>query len=64
MTAAWRMCLSSERLPAGQGRLLFASDALVAVWIDRHVVVSTRYADGKAYVFSVFAGGRVVHWEW
>ena len=53
-----------ERLPAGEDRTLFASDALVAVWIDRHVVVSTRYADGKPYVFSVFEAGRVVHWEW
>ena len=53
-----------ERLPAGSTRVLFASDALVAVWLGNQVAVSTRYADGKAYVFSVLEGGRIVHWQW
>ncbi len=53
-----------ERLPAGSTRVLFASKRLVAVWLGNQVAVSTRYADGKAYVFSVFEGGRVVHWQW
>ena len=53
-----------ERLPAGRARVLFVSDRLVALWADRHVLISTRYADGKPYVFSVLAGGRIVHWSW
>ena len=53
-----------ERLPAGEAQALFASKRLVAVWMGNHVVVSTRYEDGKAYVFSVLEGGRVVHWQW
>ena len=53
-----------ERLPAGEAQVLFASKRLVAVWMGNRVVVSTRYEDGKAYVFSVLEGGRVVHWQW
>ena len=53
-----------ERLPAGQVQVLFASERLVAVWMGKHVVISTRYAYGKAYVFSLIEGGKVVHWQW
>ena len=53
-----------ERLPAGEAQVLFASKGLVAVLMWNRVVVSTRYEDGKAYVFSVNEGGRIVHWQW
>ena len=52
------------RLPAGRARLLFASERLVAVWLGNHIAISTRYADGKPYVFSVLEGGRIAHWQW
>ena len=28
------------------------------------IVISTTYANGKAYVFSIFTGGRTAHWNW
>ena len=51
-------------MPAGQVQLLFASERLVAVWMGNHVVFSTRYANGKAYVFLILEGGKIAHWEW
>ena len=54
----------NERLPAGQVQVLFKSSRLLAVWLGNQVVISTTYADGKAYVFSIFTGGRTAHWNW
>ena len=53
-----------ELLPAGRALLLSSSTRLTAEWTGDHVRISTRYADGKAYVFAIFPGGRVAHWEW
>ena len=53
-----------ERLPAGKALPVFGSERLVALWVGENLVVSTRYEDGKPYVFSVLAGGRIVHWQW
>ena len=53
-----------KHLPAGRVQVLFASERLVATWMGMHVVVRTRYGDGKAYVFSISAGGRIAHREW
>ena len=54
----------NERLPAGQVQVLFKSSRLLAVWLGNQVVISTTYANGKAYVFSIFTGGRTAHWNW
>ena len=54
----------NERLPAGQVQVLFKSSRLLAVWLGSQVVISTTYANGKAYVFSIFTGGRTAHWNW
>ena len=53
-----------EELPIGQAKALFASERLNALWLGDQVAVWTRYGDGKAYVFSIFVGGRVAHWQW
>ena len=53
-----------ERLPAGEAQVLFSSKRLVAVWLGNHLVISTRYANGKAYVFLMLQGGKIAHWEW
>ena len=53
-----------KRLRAGQAEVIFASERLIALWLGNQVVVWTRYADGKAYVFSILVGGRVAHWQW
>ena len=39
---------------------------VTVVWLPavQAVQVRTWYADGKPYVFLVFEGGRVAHWEW
>ena len=47
-----------------QAAVVFASERLIALWLGNQVAVWTRYADGKAYVFSILVGGRVAHWEW
>ena len=54
----------NESLPTGQVQVLFKSSRLLAVWLGSQVVISTTYADGKAYVFSIFSGGRTAHWNW
>ena len=53
-----------KRLRAGQAAVVFASERLIALWLGNQVAVWTRYADGKAYVFSILVGGRVAHWQW
>ena len=53
-----------ESLPIGRELRLFASERVIAVWLGREILVSTRYADGKAYMFHVKHGGRVAHLVW
>ena len=45
-------------------RSIFVSEALAIIWTGNDILISTRYPDGKAYVFSVLAGGRIVHHQW